>query len=449
MSANRTKHLFIAFFCVCCLSLSIPCRALSKSDTPLQGRDFEAPDVSTRFQWGGHLKARGSVSWPDRDAIYHAIDAGPYYDGSFEGRLINTVFFSDHLSFETHYEAVCSVGDTQENVKNLKEAYQNILMEDFLPRTEPSDDRRLMDLTAIIDDGDRETIYHRLDRLSLALAFETGIFRIGRQALTWGNGFLFNPMDLFNPFSPTDFERDYKTGDDMLHLQLPSLTAGELQLLYVPRRDPDTADVGWDQSSLAGKYHISIGTSELDFMAAHHYEDGVVGLGGRGYLADAAWRIDTTWTFTQDRSEDFLSLTANLDYSWIWWQRNFYGFIEFYSNGLGHTRAAAALEDPWLIKRIQRGATFTLGKYYLDGEIQIELHPLFKILLTGIYNLEDHSGIWQPRASWDLSDSTQLILGAELFYGGTGTEYGGLKMPETDMTYATSDNVYVWITFFF
>jgi hypothetical protein len=23
--------------------------------------------------------------------------------------------------------------------------------------------------------------------------------------LTWGNGMLFNPMDLFNPFAPTDF----------------------------------------------------------------------------------------------------------------------------------------------------------------------------------------------------------------------------------------------------
>ena len=44
-------------------------------------------------------------------------------------------------------------------------------------------------------------------------------------------------MDLFNPFSPTAVQRDYKVGDDMAHVQLP-LNTGELQMLYLPRRDP-------------------------------------------------------------------------------------------------------------------------------------------------------------------------------------------------------------------
>ena len=37
-----------------------------------------------------------------------------------------------------------------------------------------------------------------------------GVVCVGRQAVTWGNGLIFNPMDLFNPFSPVDIERDYK-----------------------------------------------------------------------------------------------------------------------------------------------------------------------------------------------------------------------------------------------
>ena len=62
-----------------------------------------------------------------------------------------------------------------------------------------------------------------------------GLARIGRQAVTWGNGFLFNPMDLFNPFAPTQIDRDYKIGDDMIFTQFPLKQTGDLQLLYVPR----------------------------------------------------------------------------------------------------------------------------------------------------------------------------------------------------------------------
>lgn len=449
MKTNTVPQIYITLLLIWVLSLTKPCPVQADPGTFLQDHGMKAEYGSPRMQYGGHLKVQGAVLWPDQDTVYHSVNTGPYQNGAFEGRLIHTVFFSENVSFDTHYEAVLSTGDTRELVQDLNQTYPGILSDALLPQTEPNDDHRLMSLSAIIRDESRDLVYHRLDRLFLTLNASSGTLRIGRQALTWGNGFLFNPMDLFNPFSPTDFERDYKVGDDMAHLQIPNLAGGECQLLYVPRRDPDTGDVGWDQASLAGKYHFSIGVTELDVITAHHYEDHVVGLGSRGYLADAAWRMDTTWTLTQDRSQDFLSIAANLDYSWTWWQKNFYGFMEFYFNGLGHSRTAAAYHDPWLIERIERGGLFTLGRHYLDAEIQVELHPLLKILVTGIYNIEDRSGIWQPRASWDLSESAQLIFGAEFFFGSSDTEFGGIKIPYTDMTCRASNRLYAWITLFF
>jgi hypothetical protein len=55
-------------------------------------------------------------------------------------------------------------------------------------------------------------IFHPAYRLALGIQPNWGLIRIGHQAVTWGNGLLFNPMDLFNPFSPSDIERDYKIG---------------------------------------------------------------------------------------------------------------------------------------------------------------------------------------------------------------------------------------------
>jgi hypothetical protein len=112
-----------------------------------------------------------------------------------------------------------------------------------------------------------------LDRLYLALNQDWGSVRVGRQAITWGNGFIFNPMDLFNPFPPTATDRDYKVGDDMINAQFASPRIGDMQLLYVVRRDPDDRDVKTSQASLAGKAHFARGTTEFDIMMSKHFED--------------------------------------------------------------------------------------------------------------------------------------------------------------------------------
>ena len=43
----------------------------------------------------------------------------------------------------------------------------------------------------------------RLDRISIGYTGEKTVLRFGRQAISWGNGLLFTPMDIFNPFDPT------------------------------------------------------------------------------------------------------------------------------------------------------------------------------------------------------------------------------------------------------
>jgi len=90
----------------------------------------------------------------------------------------------------------------------------------------------------------------------------------------------------------------------MVYVQLPLERTGDLQFLYVPRRDPLSGDVEWSQSSLAGKLHVASGTTEFDMMAAKHFNDEVAGLGSTGYLGDATWRLNITWTFVDDSSDE-------------------------------------------------------------------------------------------------------------------------------------------------
>jgi len=406
---------------------------------------------NNKIEWGGQFKVTGTVSWPDDESFYQPVGTDTYYDGSLDFRLKNKIFLADWGHFETHYEAVAIGGDTWRKLNDLNRLYPDVFQTGLFSSRPLSDDHRLMDLTKIISEDNSCILYHRLDRLYLTLQPQWGVVSIGRQALTWGNGLIFNPMDLFNPFGPTDIERDYKVGDDMATAQFTVDNIGDFQLLYVPRRNPANANLEFEQSSLAVKLHAAAKTTEFDFMAAIHYKDTVVGLGSTGYLKDAAWRLDTTYTFLEDdtRRDGFFSLVANMDYSWTWWGKNVYGLAEFFYNGLGSDQYSEIISDPDISDRLLRGEMFTLGRTYLSGEIQVELHPLFNFYLTVINNMEDPSGIIQPRIIWDMLENLQLTCGANVYYGKAGTEFGGFKILQTDLLSRPSDNTFLWLTCFF
>ncbi len=260
-------------------------------------------------------------------------------------------------------------------------------------------------------------------------------------------------MDLFNLFPPNAIDRDYKVGDDMVNAQFASPNIGDIQLLYVIQRDPDDRDVKTSQASLAGKAHVAWGTTEFDIMMAKHFEDWVIGGGSVGYLRDAAWLVNASWTFLDDNGEngrgDYLSLVANIDYSRTWWQKNFYGFIEYYYNGLGKNDYAQALLNPEISERLARGELFVLGQNYLSGTLQVDPHPLVNVYFTAINNIEDPSGILQPRATWDITQNIQITGGLNIYYSAKDTEFGGFTVPGMDLRGKAPDSAYLWLIYYF
>ena len=394
--------------------------------------------------WGGRLRTTGRVAHTDDDTIFEPVGTGTFWDGSFNFRLINETFFSDSVFTDIAYQLIGSGGDTVRKTNELQEMFPNLPANIFFFGTALDDDRRLMDLTDTIDDKDSYFLIQRLDRLYLALMPQWGSIKIGRQAITWGNGFIFNPFDLFNPFPPTVIDRDYKVGDDMLNVQTSIPSLGHLQGLYVARRDPDSDSVSTNQASVAGKLKLSAGTTDFDFMGAKHFKDYIAGVGTAGYIGNAAWRVDGTWTFLDDDDEDdYLSLVVNADYSWVWFAKNFYGLVEYYFNGLGKDDYQDALQEPAIAERVARGELFALGRHYLSGHIQLELHPLFKFFLTSINNVEDPSGTLQPYSTWDITQNMQLTGGVNVSYGAKDTEYGGFALPGTDIYTKPPDNAYL------
>ncbi len=437
---------------VCCLAGMLFCRSVA------QARDQDSAHGSgllsaMKMDWGGHQRAIGTVSRVEDQSTYQFSDTDSYIDGQVEWRWKNRLMMGSHWTVQTHYELVAFGGDTFKNTGDLDQMLPASLAP-FLSLSDViNDDRRLFDLTHVLTETDRFLAYHRLDRLNLTYAPDWGTLRLGRQALTWGDGLVFNPMDLFNPFSPTAVQRDYKTGDDMAHVQVP-IGLSEIQLLYLPRRDPATGDLEEEVSSYALKTHIPIGPVEMDLMAARHYDEGIAGLGASGYLGGAAWRINTVYTDLtgNSRKDDYFQVVANMDCAWMWGGRNVYGLVEFYFNGLGLTGDYERIAtDGSLLERLARGEWYTIGRQYLAGQVQVELHPLVQLHTTAIVNLSDPSGVVQPQVLWDVISDLQIIVGAQWHWGGHGSEYGGYDVTSDGTTVKVSptDRAYMWLTYYF
>ncbi|MBW2480042.1 MAG: hypothetical protein JRF38_08635 [Deltaproteobacteria bacterium] len=408
------------------------------------------------MHWGGRLKAIGSATFARDNTIFEPVGTGTYLNLDTDLRINNDTFLEDWGHLETQYEAILVAGRAREKREDLKKIFPDFEGGTIFLGAPLKDDRRFMDLTHTLKDKDSYLVLQRLDRLNFTFKAGWGSVRIGRQAITWGNGLIFNPMDLFNPFAPGDIQRDYKVGDDMVLAQLTLPRSADLQILYVVRRDPDTNNVEADRNSLAGLFHFPAGTTGFDIMATRHYDDYVVGIGSSGIWGGAAWRLDATATFLADgeghNTRNYLSGVANMDYSWNWWGKNWYGLLEYYYNGLGESDYPGALSNPDITNRLARGELFVLGKHYMSTEIQLELHPLLKIFFTGINNMQDPSGILQPRAVWNVTQNLEMKVGANIFYGDNGnpgSEFGGFIIPGTNIHSRSPNNAYIWFNYYF
>ncbi len=365
------------------------------------------------------------------------------FNRSMEFRLMPDYRIDRENQLSLHYEVVGSVNEL--NAVSLPGG-----LDTFVSGI-PDDGRRVMDLTSRISSDEERIVYHRIDRLSWRHDAGWGSLTLGRAAITWGNGLVFNPMDLFNPFAPTDVERDYKLGDDLVLMNLyPAGWNGGLdwQVLLVPRRDPATGSLRADHSSLAIKAHFFTAGAEWDLLASIHYDEPVFGVGRVGTLGNAVWRADATVTFGES-GQTYVSAVANIDRSWTIGGLNWYGSLEFHYNSVGTDNYRSLLSEDDLIERLQRGELYTVGRTYLAPSLQVEVHPLVNLYLAGIVNLDDPSGVALPRVVWSVRQNLELTLGGSFSIGPEGTEFGGLPVPFSSQVSESPDRAYVWVKGYF
>ncbi len=367
----------------------------------------------------GHVKAQSEYYGAMGDSLAAVLGYEQAQALSLDTR-VSLKLAKGRFGFEGDYLLRARSGSAVKEVQAL----QALEPELFLDRAAV----QWLPLDATVTATGRTQAVHSLDRLAFVYTSDRWVFKLGRQAYSWGNGIVFRPFDLFDPFAPDAEDTSYKPGIDAIYAQRLFSSGSDVAVLAVPRRNPVTGELDGSQSSTAVKWHGFGKSLQLDVLLARDYRDMVVGLGASGALGQAVWRLSVVPVKLETGGVK-TSLVANVEHAWQWRERNLSGFVEYFRNGLGRGGSGYTLTDldrP-LVLRLARGQVFDTGRNYVAAGLRIQWTPLLEVDPALILNAGDRSTLFVFQGSYSLGQNVALDFGARAAAGRRGTEFGGLR----------------------
>ena len=283
----------------------------------------------------------------------------------------------------------------------------------------------LFNLTSKSDVGANGRLTTNLDRAWVSFTTDQTVLKMGRQAITWGQGTVFHPGDIVAPFSPSAIDTSFKPGVDMIYGQYLFDSGADIQAIYVPRPETTGGDVSRDASTLALRGSASLGMIDAALTLAEDRGDQVAALGLSVSLGGLGWKAEVV---------DWALASGTADPSWLVSVMNFGSlgdwnttyFAEYYHNGFGTAAATAldALPAP-LLKRMSTGQVFYAGSDFLALGGSIGVSPDIGFTPSAIISLEDRSAMVGLAANVTIGDNANLSFSMFKPIGADGTEFGG------------------------
>src|SRR5579871_632798 len=385
----------------------------------------------------GRLELADSGLFSNSDSIEAALGAKDSDEGLANLRLTWEPTWGD-LSLQVHALATVEAGPAVA----LARSEASLL---------PAPPSTWLNLTATFTGRGEVLGQASIDRLALAYTTPGWVVRVGRQAVTWGSGLVFRPMDLFDPFSPSATDTEWKPGVDMLYVQRLFADGSDVQLIVVPRPTRPGGPLTADASSEALHAQTTLAGHQTTFLIARDHGDWLAGVGVNGALGGATWNVEVVPTVLRSGPTRVSGL-ANISDAVTVFGRNATLFAEYFHNGFGVADRDLALLTlpPDLAGRLARGQLFNTRRDYLAAGATVELTPLLTASPTLIVDLNDGSLFALAAATYSLSDNLRLVAGAQAPIGPKRSEFGGLPLaPASPVFFAPPAQLYVQLRRYF
>jgi hypothetical protein len=300
---------------------------------------------------------------------------------------------------------------------------------DFIPRSVWStafDPNTLALFTADFPITLEDTLY--LDNAFVKLHFPTVDLSVGKQQISLGTGYAWNPLDIFNAkllLDPT-YEQ---TGVNAIRLEWPFGERGGLDVIVSPGEDwSDTkklvqvkggigrfdiiGTVGsfkWERSVIDAAELRMIETSAERFLIG----GAVVGeLAGFGVWMEGGYN-------ELAEEEDFAEFLIGSDYTF---ENGFYFLIEYYHNGHAPAETDEIRFDHYL--QVIAGEIHSLMQDYSFCTWMYPLSDFVSIGMLNIGNISDGSYLLGPQCEWNVFQDVNVSLLLGITGGSEETEFG-------------------------
>jgi hypothetical protein len=404
LSADLLRHLVVVVFVV--TILAVPCVAWA-----LLG------DTESDFGLDGRLSTT--------NALVDNYDFDPFFgdkntDQSSQNllRLIAEGKPTEQLSYEVHgiqSYTYSSAGDGTESP---------------IFGTSGADRRyRALDTTWDWHESDNSVASLWLDRFNTKSALPWADITCGRQAITFGKAYFWNPLDIFLPFDPRQFDRDFKAGVDALRLDIPLGSFTGINLITVAGRELDssgefiddgTLNASWYGSAVLGRMFTTLQGWDLALQGGKIYGGYQLGTGLVGEIGPIETRAEAAYFWARDSEplpaplegdlvEDAFTAVVGFGHRF---DNTLTVEFEYFYNGAG---ASDDLDESFV--RFRSGSTLQMSRHLSGLLVSYEFLPIITGQLTALYSWEDPSAQMQPILTWSPSDNTEVLVGASINFG--------------------------------
>lgn len=265
---------------------------------------------------------------------------------------------------------------------------------------------------------------YEIDRAVYQYHFKQSVISAGRQPIDWGVGRLWQPMNVFGAFAPTDLDTDFKPGIDAVTYDWYPTAFSNLTVAFV-LTNQDQVQIE-QNNNFAIHYRTQIGeTSELLLLASQ-----VIGNQVYGGAIETAWhgmgvRLEAVSAHLTAQNEDTLFWVGGLDYQL---DEKTTLLFEIYDNSHGATsykELSTIQTDPLVLFGLQP----QLSRHMIGAGINREVTPLWQASYTLLGSLltDSMSFLHQLNLTYSVSNESDLLISAIITNGAKMSSLGEIQ----------------------
>lgn len=344
----------------------------------------------------GYVKDLHSVSFTGSDSMIQ--------DNFIHNRLNFRLQPSNNLSFGLELRNRFFYGEAKKN----NPFYTQIL----------DNDQGLVDLSFNLYEDKAVLFLTAIDRLWLNYSDEKWNIRMGRQRINWGLNMVWNPNDLFNVFNFSDFDYEERPGADAIRIER-YLKGGmnSMEFTYSPSRF--SAD-----HVAAFKYRMNVKGYDLQFLGGLYHRDIALGLGWAGNIKTGGFKGELSYFHDSRKLNAIGQFASSITYD-ISFKSSSYLALSMLHNSAGSDSLFSTNNSLFIGSQLSP-KNLMPNKFSYFAQYSYQFSPIFTGGIASIYAQGIDFLFLMPNIAYSISNTWDISLIMQLFYGEKGSGYGSL-----------------------